>query len=183
MRARTLTMAVALASTGCVSTLPSALDTPDNAMPQAAAPDEAVASDLAERVDRMRGCWIARNGSGATFLRLLPPAVGAPTIEGGIDRAGASAVERVATLSFARDGSTASLATNQRDAEAFVSAAPDWAPGASTWLTYRTTTDPALFMLIEAPGETLRIMTTLGPSPGQPMSVSPLYEANRDGCD
>lgn len=37
-------------------------------------------------------------------------------------------------------------------------------------------------MLIEAPGETLRIMTTLGPEPG-PMAMSPLYEANRDGCD
>jgi hypothetical protein len=138
--------------------------------------------DIAARVDQMRGCWIAREGSGATFLRLQPPSVGAPTIEGGVDRAGTTSVERTATLSFTRDGASGRLTVGGGAPTDFLAAAPDWAPRGRNWLAYRSTSEPVLFMLIEAPGETLRIMTTLGPNPG-PMAMSPLYEANRDGCD
>lgn len=138
--------------------------------------------DLAERVDRLRGCWIAREGSGAVFLRLLPPFVDAPVIEGGVDRTGTSTVERLAILSFTRDGVSASLATRGSEPVTLVADKPSWAPAGKNWLVYSSVAKPTLFLLIEAPGETLRIMTTLGPEPG-PMALSPLYEAKRDGCD
>ena len=165
-----ITLAVAAAVLGAGASAP----------PQAAV---TLPADIAERVDRMRGCWIAREGTGATFLRLLPPAVGASTIAGGVDRTGTTTVDRTAVLSFARDGTTAELTTKGSAAVSFVAAGPDWAPRSPNWLVYRSTSEPVLFMLIEAPGETLRIMTTIGPGAGQPMAMSPLYEANRDGCD
>lgn len=143
----------------------------------------ALSADIPERVDRMRGCWIAREGTGTTFLRLLPPEVGASTIAGGVDRTGTTTVDRTAVLSFARDGTTAEMTTKDSAPVSFVADAPDWAPRNKNWLVYRSTSEPVLFMLIEAPGETLRIMTTIGPDAGQPMAMSPLYEANRDGCD
>lgn len=171
MPARTLvTLAVAAAVlAGCASQSPQPVIT--------------LPADTAERVDRMRGCWIVREGTGATFLRLLPPEVGASTITGGIDRTGATTVDRIAVLSFARDGATADLTAKGDAPVSFLADAPEWAPRSRNWLVYRSTTDPVLFMLIEAPGETLRIMTTIGPDAGQPMAMSPLYEANRDGCD
>lgn len=135
----------------------------------------------AARVDAMRGCWIAREGNEATLRRLLPPVAGAPTIEGTIDRA-ATTTERLARLSFARDGSTATLAIRNGESDRFIAASPDWAPRAGNWLAYRTETEPALFLIVEAPGDALRIMTTLGPEPG-PLAMSPLYEGRRDGCD
>jgi hypothetical protein len=169
MLARTLiTLAVAAAALGACAT------------PQAAV---TLTADIAERVDRMRGCWIAREGTGATFLRLLPPEVGASTIAGGVDRTGTTTVDRTAVLSFARDGTTAELTTKGSAPVYFLADAPDWAPRNKNWLVYRSTSEPVLFMLIEAPGETLRIMTTIGPGAGQPIAISPLYEANRDGCD
>ena len=174
MHVRTMIILAALAAAfgGCVS--PSAL--PGSASPVV------LPNDIAERVDHMRGCWIAREGTGATFLRLLPPEVGAPTIAGGLDQYGSTTVERTVALSFTRDGASASLTVTGGDPTAFVAATPDWAPRGKNWLVYRSTSEPVLYMLIEAPGETLRIMTTLGPEPG-PMAMSPLYEANRDGCD
>lgn len=174
MHVRTLVMHAALAAAfgGCAS-----LSAPSGFASAVAFPD-----DIADRVDQMRGCWIAREGTGATLLRLLPPEVGAPTIEGGLDRYGAATVERTASLSFTRDGAAAGLTIAGGEPTAFVAAAPDWAPRGKNWLVYRSTSEPVLFILIEAPGETLRIMTTLGPEPG-PMALSPLYEANRDGCD
>ena len=174
MHARTLFMlAAAIAAMGgCASPSADSESSPVAVLP----------GDIAERVDRMRGCWIAREGSGAIFLRLLPPSAGAPTIEGGVDRAGATTVERTATLSFARDGSVASFAHAGGPPEIFQHARPAWAPASPDWLVYRSISAPVLFMLVEAPGETLRIMTTLGPDPG-PMTLSSIYEANRDGCD
>jgi len=139
-------------------------------------------SDLAERVDRMRGCWIARNGSGATFLRLLPPTFGDTMIRGSVHVANSTDVDHVAALSFSRDGSSATLAGRDAVPETFTYVTPAWAPVGGNWMTYRTQTTPVLFLVVEAPGDTLRIMTTLGPTPG-PMALSPVYEGNRDGCD
>ena len=176
MHVRTLITLAAIAGALGACASPSAVPGPGSAS------TVVLPHDITERVDHMRGCWIAREGTGATFLRLLPPEVGAPTIEGGVDRYGAATVERTASLSFSRDGASAGLTITGEEPTAFVAAAPDWAPRDKNWLAYRSTSEPVLFMLIEAPGETLRIMTTLGPIPG-PMALSPLYEANRDGCD
>jgi len=175
MPARTLIMLAAMAASliGCATPPPSPEPQATSLLP----------ADIAERVDRMRGCWIAREGTGATFLRLLPPAVGAPTIEGGVDRTGTTTVDRTATLSFARDGSSADFTAKGSDTVFLVADTPEWGPRSRNWLVYRSTSEPYLFVLIEAPGETLRIMTTLGPVANQPKAMSPLYEANRDGCD
>ncbi|MEZ6031078.1 MAG: hypothetical protein R3C46_15205 [Hyphomonadaceae bacterium] len=163
--------AIAVVLSGCAS---------DSRAPAPVAPEPA--NSLAERVDRMRGCWIAREGAGAVFLRLLAPSVGAPVIEGGVDHAGASTVEREATLSFARDGSFATFTHGDNPAERFVAATADWMAPDAGWLAYRSNGAEPLFLLVEAPGDTLRIMTTAGPG-GGPMSMSPVYEGNRDGCD
>jgi hypothetical protein len=175
MLGRTLiTLAALAAAFGGCTTVPADPAT-------AAAP--ALPADIAERVDRMRGCWIAREGSGATFLRLLPPIIGAPTIGGGVDRTGTTTVDRTAILSFARDGATASLTLKGQAPVSYVADTPAWGPKGANWLVYRSTSEPVRFMVIEAPGETLRIMTASAPAPGRGAAMSPLYEANRDGCD
>lgn len=131
-------------------------------------------ADAAARVEHMRGCWIARRGSDAVFLRLLTPEPGADVIVSG--------GEPGAAFTFMRDGSTAAAAINNGETKSYVAATPDWGPKGSTWLVYRQADDPLQFLVIEAPGETLRIMHGRSTGAG-PAALSPVFEGERDGCD
>lgn len=143
------------------------------------------AAGSAQDIDFIRGCWVSKDAPGGqiiSFLRLLPPTPGKSTLEGEIHPVASLYADKARRLSFARDGSTATLdyLVEGTPPETYKRAPSDVLAGAGSYraIYARSDRDSAL-LVVEGRDEALRIFTTVRGG----AQASDQFIGERDGCD
>lgn len=144
-------------------------------------------------IDFARGCWVSMaepGGKVTGFLRLLPPSIDAPTIEGQLQDVAGASTSRGVKLVVARDGSEMRVEAGVGD---------DWLVGVYRSAEKLSWTPPmrmsyrALFVaqtaqhlprivIFEGEKDALRIAWTSAPA-SDALIVVVVFEGERDGCD
>ncbi len=144
-------------------------------------------------IDFARGCWVSKAEPGGKvigFLRLLPPSIDAPTIEGQLQDVAGASTSRGVKLVVARDGSELRVEAGVGDDPLVGVYRPaeklSWTPPMR--MSYRalfvaqTAQHVPKIVIFEGEKDALRIAWTSAPA-SDALLVVVVFEGERDGCD